>query len=58
MSTSGDRPLPHGLDDVVADAAIAKLVVDQLLVERLELDALVSIGALAEAGTPSAARGR
>ena len=39
------RPaVAHGLDDVVADAAIARLVVDQLLIERLELDALVRIG--------------
>ena len=34
----------HRLDDVVADATVAQLVVDQLLVERLELHPLVGIG--------------
>ena len=33
----------HRLDDVVADATVAQLVVDQLLVERLELHSLVGI---------------
>ena len=39
------RPaVAHRLDDVVADAPVARLVVDQLLIERLELHALVGIG--------------
>lgn len=33
----------HGLDDVVADAAVAQFVIDQLLVESLELHSLVAI---------------
>src|ERR1700737_1466984 len=36
-------PITHRLDDVVADPTSAKLVVDQLLVDSLELDTLVSI---------------
>ena len=36
-------PITHRLDDVVANSTSAKLVVDQLLVDRLELDTLVSI---------------
>ena len=37
-------PRVHRLDDVVADAPVARVVVHQLLVERLELHALVGVG--------------
>src|SRR5829696_7801261 len=36
-------PIAHRLDDVVANSTSARLVVDQLLVESLELDTLVGI---------------
>ena len=34
----------HRLDDVVADAPVASVVVDQFLIERLELHSLVRVG--------------